>query len=250
MFVYVVERDFLAYRRMWVVFLSGFAEPFLFLLSIGLGVGHLVGSINVGGTSVSYQAFAAPALLATSAMNGAVFDTTFNFFFKFKYSKSFDAMLATPIGTGDVASGELVWALLRGTIYSAAFLITMVAFGLVESWWAVFALPAAMLIGFAFAGAGMAATTWMRSFVDFDYVTMALIPMFLFSATFFPLSRYPAGLQVVVALTPLYQGVAIERALTLGQLDWTILLHAAYLAVMGIVGLRIAGKRLATLLQP
>ncbi|HEY7438393.1 MAG TPA: ABC transporter permease [Acidimicrobiia bacterium] len=250
MFVYVVERDFMAYRRMWVVFLSGFAEPFLFLLSIGLGVGHLVGSINVGGTSVSYQSFAAPALLATSAMNGAVFDTTFNFFFKFKYSKSFDAMLATPIGTGDVASGELVWALLRGTIYSAAFLVTMVAFGLVESWWSVLALPAAVLIGFGFAGAGMAATTWMRSFVDFDYVTMALIPMFLFSATFFPLSRYPAGLQFLVSITPLYQGVAIERALTLGQLDWTLLLHAAYLAVMGIVGLRIAGKRLTRLLQP
>jgi lipooligosaccharide transport system permease protein len=183
-------------------------------------------------------------------MNGAVFDTTFNFFFKFKYSKSFDAMLATPIGTGDVASGELVWALLRGTIYSAAFLVTMVAFGLVESWWSVLALPAAVLIGFGFAGAGMAATTWMRSFVDFDYVTMALIPMFLFSATFFPLSRYPAGLQFLVSITPLYQGVAIERALTLGQLDWTLLLHAAYLAVMGIVGLRIAGKRLTRLLQP
>jgi lipooligosaccharide transport system permease protein len=96
----------------------------------------------------------------------------------------------------------------------------------------------------------MAATTWMRSFVDFDYVNIALVPLFLFSATFFPLERYPEALQWVVRVTPLYQGVAIERALVLGDLRWSLVLNVAYLVVMGLVGLRIAGRRLTTLLQP
>jgi lipooligosaccharide transport system permease protein len=250
LFVRVIERDVLAYRRQWVIFLTGFAEPLLYLLSIGVGVGHLVVTVQTGGQTVDYDAFVAPGLLAAAAMNGAVFDTTFNFFFKYKYARSFDAMLATPLGTTDVAVGELSWALLRGSIYAAAFLVTMAALGLVQSPWAVFGLPAAMLIGFGFAGLGMAATTWMRSFVDFDYVNAAIIVLFLFSATFFPLSRYPTALQWAVQATPLYQGVALERALTLGQVDWTLLLHAAYLAAMGVVGVRIAGTRLRRLLQP
>jgi lipooligosaccharide transport system permease protein len=250
LFLHVIERDMVAYRRQWIIFLTGFAEPFFYLLSIGVGVGHLVGTVKTGGQTVDYEAFVAPGLLAAAAMNGSVFDTTFNFFFKFKFTRSFDAMLATPLRTTDVALGELSWALLRGSIYAAAFLVTMAAFGLVQSPWAVLGLPAAMLIGFGFAGLGMAATTWMRSFVDFDYVNAGIIVLFLFSATFFPLSRYPTALQWVVQATPLYQGVALERAFTLGQVDWTLLLRAAYLAALGIGGVRIAGTRLRRLLQP
>jgi lipooligosaccharide transport system permease protein len=107
-----------------------------------------------------------------------------------------------------------------------------------------------MLIGFAFAGAGMAATTWMRSFVHFDYVMLAITPLFLFSATFFPLSRYPGFMQGIVRFTPLYQGVALERALAFGVFDWSLVLHALYLLAMGVVGVRIAGRRLQLLLQP
>lgn len=250
LFLHVLEREMLAYRRQWLIFLTGFFEPLLYLLSIGVGVGDLIGDVSVGGQTFSYEVFVAPGLLAAAAMNGSVFDTTFNFFYKFKYAKSFDAMLATPLRTYDVARGELTWALLRGTIYAAAFLATMAVLGLVESPWAILGLPAAMLIGYAFAGAGMAATTWMRSFVDFDYVNLAIIPLFLFSATFFPLSRYPTGLQWLVAATPLYQGVALERGLILGQLQWTMALNAAYLVVMGTIGLRVAGTRLRILLQP
>jgi lipooligosaccharide transport system permease protein len=246
----VVERNALAYRRVWYVFVAGFAEPVFYLLSIGIGVGDLVGDIVVGGDAVSYRVFVAPALLATAAMNGAIFDTTFNFFVKFKYMKNYDAILATPLGARDVAAGEVTWALLRGAIYSAVFLLTMLAFGYVESWWAVFAVPAAVLIGLAFAGAGLAATTFMRSFVDFDYVNLALVPLFLFSATFFPLDRYPAALEWIVRVTPLYQGVELERAFVLGHVDWTLLLHAAYLAAMGYAGMRIAASRIHRLLQP
>ena len=152
----LVERNALAYRRTWPIFLSGFLEPLLFLLSIGIGVGALVGDLPVGPLVVSYKVFVAPGLLASAAMNGALLDTTFNFFVKFKYSHTYDAVLATPVGTGDVATGEVLWALMRGAIYSTAFLVTMLFFGLVLSWWALLVVPAAVLIGFAFAGGGLA----------------------------------------------------------------------------------------------
>jgi lipooligosaccharide transport system permease protein len=249
--LHIVERNALAYRRMWYVFVAGFAEPVFYLLSIGIGVGELVGDLRgPGGAVVTYQQFVAPALLAVAAMNGSIFDTTFNFFVKYKYMKTYDAILATPLSARDVAAGEVTWALIRGAVYSTVFLLTMVCFGLVQSWWAVLSVPTALLIGFAFAGAGLAATTFMRSFVDFDYVNLAMVPLFLFSATFFPISRYPEVLGWIVRFTPLYQGVVIERALVLGHVDWTLLLHAAYLAVMGYVGMRIAARRINFLLQP
>jgi lipooligosaccharide transport system permease protein len=248
--VRVVERNVTVYRRAWLVFLSGLAEPFLYLLSIGIGVGALVGKVQGPGGPVPYDVFVAPGLMAAAAMNGSVLDTTFNFFVKLKYAHTYDAMLATPLRVRDVAYGEVFSALLRGAFYSTAFMIAMLLFGLVESWWAVFAVPVALLIAFAFAGAGLGLTTWMRSWVDFDYVNLALVPMFLFSATFFPLSRYPDAVAFIVRLTPLYQGVALERGLVLGVLSWTMLLNAAYLAVMGWVGVRVATRRLARLLQP
>jgi lipooligosaccharide transport system permease protein len=249
--VRIVERNALAYRRIWFVFLTGFAEPILYLLSIGVGVGELVGDLpGPGGQPVPYETFVAPGLMAAAAMNGAIFDTTFNFFVKFKYMHTYDAMLATPLRVGEVASGEVVWALLRGTIYATGFLVTMLALGLVPSAWAVLAVPAAVVIGLGFAGAGLAATTWMRSFIDFDYVNLAIVPLFLFSATFFPLSRYPDALELIVRCTPLYQGVALERGLILGDIRWTLLVNAVYLVAMGCIGVRVAATRLGRLLQP
>ena len=246
----MVERNVYAYRRTWYVFLSGFFEPVLFLLSIGVGVGALVGSIKVGGESVSYKEFVAPGLLASAAMIGALLDTTFNFFIKYKYSHTYDAIVATPLDPVDIATGEIAWALIRGAIYSTAFLLTMLLFGLVPSWWALLAVPAAVLIAFTFAALGLACTTFMRSWVDFDYVNLALVPLFLFSATFFPISQYPVGLQVVIRVTPLYQGVVLVRGCVLGQMEWIMVVHVLYLAVAGLVGLRFAARRIVRLLRP
>src|SRR5207244_672961 len=127
---------------------------------------------------------------------------------------------------------EVSWSLTRGAIYAGAFLVTMVGFGLVPSPWGILALPAAVLIGFAFAGAGLAATSYMRSWTDFDLVAAAMVPMFLFSGTFFPLSRYPEWFAWIIRVTPLYQGVELVRSLTFGAIDWTTPLHALYLAVL------------------
>src|SRR5262249_46585706 len=146
--------------------------------------------------------------------------------------------------------GETTWALLTGAMYSTAFLVTMWLFGLVASPWAILAIPGALLIGFAFAGAGIMGTTFMRSWLDFDFVNLAIIPMFLFSATFFPVTQYPPAVEAVVRVTPLYQGVALERALVLGDPSWSLLVHAAYLLVMGAGCLHVASRRLSKLLQP
>jgi len=241
-------RNFLAYRGAWYIFVSGFLEPVFYLFSIGVGVGQLVGDFHFNGQVVGYAAFVAPGMLAASAMNGSLLDATFNFFFKLKYNKLFDQMLATPLGVLDIARGELSWSLLRGGIYSAAFLLVMLAMGLVSSWWAVLVVPAALLIGLAFGGICMALTTWMRSWQDFEFVTLATIPMFLFSATFFPITAFPAGVRWVVEFTPLYRGVVLCRELTTGSVTWGSLASVVYLVVMGVGGLLICRHRLTKLL--
>jgi lipooligosaccharide transport system permease protein len=245
----LVERNAWVYRRLWVMFVSGLFEPIFYLLSITIGLGKLAGPISgPGGRLISYTSFVAPALMATSVMNGTVMDATFGVFFKLKFAKVYDAVLATPLDTGDVALGEITWAVLRGTAYSAVFLVVMAAMGLVQSPWALLALPAAVVLGFAFAAVAMACTTFMRSWQDFDFVTMALMPMFLFAATFYPITTYPGPLRIVVRLIPLYQGVALLRGLDLGNLSWAMLGHVAYLVVMTAVGLVVAARRLGHLL--
>jgi lipooligosaccharide transport system permease protein len=215
-----------------------------------VGIGNLV-DVHLhapGGALVSYTAFVAPALLASSAMNGAVFDATFNVFFKLKYAKTYDAVLATPVGVGDIAVGEITWALIRGALYAIAFLCVMASMGLIHSWWALAALPAATLIGFCFAALGMAGTSYMRSWQDFGFINLAIQPLFLFSATFYPLSTYPRWLQIVVECTPLYHGVALLRALVLGGVGLVDLGHVAYLLGLGAFGAVVTARRLKYLL--
>jgi lipooligosaccharide transport system permease protein len=245
----MVERDMLVARRIWWVPVSGLAEPVFYLLSIGVGLGKLVKGIpGPHGTTIAYSSYVAPALLASSVMNGAVYESTFNVYFKLKYAKVFDAVLATPMRAVDVARGEIAYALLRGSFYAAVFVIVMSALGDVHSAWAALALPTAILVGFAFSAVGMATTTYMRGWTDFDLVQLVLLPLFLFSTTFYPLSTYPRWIQLVLECTPLFHGVVIARALTLGQVGWGLFGHAAYLLVMGLVGMAVAGRRIRLLL--
>lgn len=246
----LVERSTLAYRRNWLTLVSGFFEPLFMLLALGQGLGMLVGGTfaGPGGEQLSYAAFIAPGLLAASAMNGAVYDSTFNVFSRFKYAKLYDAMLATPLGPVDIAAGEIAWALIRGGLYATGFLSVMLALGLVSSAWAVLALPAALFVAFAFAAVGMAVTTYLRSWQDFDLVQLVVLPMFLFSTTFFPLSVYPPVVQFVVECLPLYHGIELMRGLTTGAVGWDLLGHLSYFVVMAAVGVVVASRRLATLL--
>lgn len=242
-------RSSLAYRRAWLTIFSGFFEPLFFLLALGQGLGSLVGDVpGPGGQPMSYAAFIAPGLLAASAMNGAVYDSTFNIFFKLRYARLYDAVLATPLGPVDIALGEIGWALLRGGLYSVGFLGVMFGLGLVTSPWGLLALPAALLTAFAFAAVGMAATSFMRSWQDFDLVQLVVLPMFLFSATFYPLSVYPPALQWFVQAFPLYHSVELMRGLTAGVVGWGMLGHLGYFLVMAGLGVVVASRRLTVLL--
>lgn len=132
----IIERAFIAFKSStWMVVLSGFVEPVLYLLSFGFGIGKLIGDIHIGGTTVTYAAYIAPALLATSAMNGAIYDSTMNVFFKLTHDRVYHAMLATSLGPLDVALGEISWALLRGFAYAIAFMTIVTPMGLIPSWW-------------------------------------------------------------------------------------------------------------------
>lgn len=245
----LIERNFMVMKSIkWVIF-AGFFEPVFYLLSLGIGLGSMIGDVQgPGGQLVSYAAFVAPAMLASSAMNGAVYESTFNIFFKLKYGNTYKAMLATPLGPGDIAGGEIVWSLIRGALYSSGFLFVMLAMGLIESWWAILALPATIIIGFAFGAVGMAATTFMRSWQDFDLVNMVTLPLFLFSATFYPIDVYPEAIQRFTQISPLYHGVELIRGLTLGVIDAGLFAHLAFLLVMGAAGAAVVGRRLDKLL--
>ena len=244
----LVRRNLLVYRKSWVVFLTGFAEPVLYLFSIGVGVGQMVEGFSFHGRLVSYAAFVAPGMLAASSMNGALLDSTFGIFFKLRYDKVYESVLATPMRPIDIARGELTWSLLRAAVYALGFLGVMAGLGLVSSPWALLAWPATWLVGFAFSGAGMALTTYMKSWQDFEYIQLAVVPMFLFSATFFPVTAFHGALRWVVEATPLYRGVALVRELTTGALTTASMWSVLYLVAMGAVGLWVASRRFERLL--
>ena len=244
----VVERNAMVYRRAWLILLSGFFEPLFYLFFFVYPLQEFRDiTVTAGGRTIEYATFVAPALLASSAMNGAFYDAT-NVFWKLRYGKVYDAILATPIGPKDVASGETMWAIVRALLYSAAYLVVITALGLVESWWAVLALPACFVVGFGFAGAGIAAVTWIRTWQDFDLVQLVMLPMFLFSATFYPITVYPEAIEWVVRCLPLYQGIVLVRSLTTGTVGPSLLVNVAYLLAMGFAGRAVAARRIDGLL--
>jgi lipooligosaccharide transport system permease protein len=181
-----LERNIMAFRSSnWIIVLSGFVEPIFYLLAFGFGIGKLIGGVTDGdGNPVSYAAFIAPALLATSAMNGAIYDSTWNVFFKMHFAKLYETMLATSLGPLDVAIGEIGWALIRGFVYALGFMAVMAPLGLIPSWWALLAIPGAVLIAFGFASFGMAITSYLKTFHQMNWINFFMLPMFLFSGTF------------------------------------------------------------------
>jgi lipooligosaccharide transport system permease protein len=243
----IVQRNLLVYKHGWLVIVSGFFEPLFYLLSIGIGLGAMVPDIR----GVSYTAFVAPGLLASSCMQGAITDGFFNIFFKLHFQKTYDGMLATPMRVPDIALGEALWALGRGSLYAAAFLLVLLGMGLATgrpillSWWAVLALPAAVLVSAALSAMALCVTSFVRRVEGFDLVIgLLVVPMFLFSGIFFPPSQLPAAVSAFVTLTPLYHAVAMLRQLTTGAVDATLLVHISYLVVAGGLALAVAMRRL------
>lgn len=245
----VLGRGLLATRSTnWWIVLTGVFEPIFYLLSLGLGLGGLIGTVtDSAGNDIPYAAFIAPALLAVSAMNGAIYDSTWNVFFKMHFGKLYQGMLATRLGPLDVALGEISLALLRGAAYGVTFLLVMQALGLNLSWTALLALPAILIIAFGFASLGMGITSYLKTFQQMDVIPLVLLPMFLLSATFFPITVYPEAIQWFIMALPLWHGVELVRGLTTGALSVAMLGHLAYYLVMIAVGLIFTTRRLRAL---
>ena len=245
----VLERSWIQFKSSaWLVVASGFIEPVLNLIVFGYGVGNFIGNIELdNGLSVSYASFVVPGLLASAAMMGAVMDSTWNVFFKMHEARLYNAMLATSLGPMDVAIGEIAWALLRGALYSTAFMAIVTPLGLIESWWGLLAIPAGAVIGFGFASLGMALTSYMTSFQHMGMINIVLLPITLFSGSFFPLSVLPHWLANIVYWTPLTQGIELMRSLTLGTVDGSIFVHLAYFSVFIAGGLYFTTRRLNAL---
>jgi lipooligosaccharide transport system permease protein len=244
----VLERNLRVYRRSWMIIVSGFFEPVFFLFALGQGLGALVGTVDAGAGPVSYAAYIAPGLLATSAMNGAIYDSTVNVYFKMRYAKLYDAMLATALGPMDVALGEIAWSLLRGGIYAAGFVLVMLVLGLLASWWALLAVPVALLIALGFGAVGMALTSFVKSWQQLEWINTAILPMFLFSTTFYPLDVYPPAIAAIVRCLRLYQGIELMRGLCIGIVSPSLRWHVLYWLVMAAVGIVVTSRRLDRLL--
>ena len=246
----VMGRNVAAIRSVyWVVLISGFLEPLLYLFSIGVGVGALVGDLTLpDGRVVGYASFVAPAMLAASAMNGALSETTFNFFGKMKYMRLYDGIVATPVRPFEIALGELVWAMVRGNLYAAAFLALMVAMDLTTAARAVAAFPATVFVGFAFGALGMVVSTVIRSWQEFDLIASVQFTLFLFSGTFVPAESYPAALRWLVEVTPLYRSVDLIRGITTASVGLVQVIDVLYLLALLVAGLTVAGRRMDRLL--
>jgi lipooligosaccharide transport system permease protein len=245
----LLERNLLAYKHYWIAFVSGFFEPLFYLVAVGFGVGQFVETVPYGDVDLDYAVFLAPGLLAASTLNGAVFDGFFSPFFKLNWMKTYDGIIVTPVGIPDIAAGEIVWATLRGTIYGAGFLIVMLLLGLIESPWALLALPAVMLSGAALSSGAMVLTGVTKAISSLDKVmTLVVFPLFLFSGTFFPVTLYPDYLRPVVMATPLFHSAALLRDLTSGQVGMGTLAHVAYLTagflIAGSFAVRLMRRRL------
>lgn len=241
------------YRRNWRAGLvSGILTPVLYLSAMGLGIGVLVRHSHgpVGG--VSYLTFIAPGVLAANAMQTAAMEATYPVMASIKWFRTYHAMLATPLRVRDVLYGHLGWMLTRLLLVSSIFLAVMAAFGTVRSPWAALALPAAALTGTAFAAPLAAFSASIEKDAAFAYIfRFGIVPLFLFSGTFFPISQLPAVIRPLAYLTPLWHGVSLCRDLVLGEATVaSAAVHVGYLVALTAIGTALAVRSYERRLTP
>ena len=229
-----------------------FLQPLLFLLAIGVGLGTLV---DTGGTSlpggVRYLEFLAPGLLAAACMQTATFESSYPVTGKMTWRRNYEAILATPIRTVDLVLGELSWIALRLFTVATAFTIVIAAFGVPRSSLVILAAPAAVLTGLAFSAPLIAYAATLKGNENFNAVFRFVVtPLFLFSGVFFPLTRLPPGLRAAAWLTPLFHGVELTRALTLGTVESSWYVHVGYLVAMTAAGVAAAIRTFERRLRP
>jgi lipooligosaccharide transport system permease protein len=238
------EHDMLVFRRRWHSYLlSGLSQPFLYLLSMGIGLGFYVNRNGGLPGGVPYLNFIAPALLVTQAMMAASFESAWPILSKIMWEKTYLAALNTPVGATNLLAGDLMWITFRAVLLSVLFFAVILLFGAVSSPLAVLAIPVAVLTAIAFAAPIVAFTATQKSDQPFNMLfRFGITPLFLFSGTFFPIGNLPLFLQPLAWVTPLYHGVSLARSLSLGQIDPVAdLLHLAVLSAFVVAGI-VAGQ--------
>ncbi len=220
-------REISVYRNFWkTILLSTALDPIIYLTAMGIGLGRFVGNIE----GVPYLVFIAPGLVASSAMMGATFETTWNTWMRIHEQRVYEAMMATPVNVEDVVAGELLWATTRSLIQSSIILLVLVVAGLVSGWGVLLIPAVAALTGFVFAIIGLSYNSRIQhmDLLSF-YFTLFITPLFLFSGIFFPLTHLPDPVVWVANLTPLYHSVKVIRALAIGTVGTGTLLHLMWL---------------------
>ena len=235
-----LEFFFAQYRRVWRgTAISSVVTPVLYLLAFGFGLGRLVDRTTDLPDGITYLEFVAPGLLAATAMQLASFEASWPVLSAIKWSRQYHAMLATPLRIGDVLAGHQAFIAFRMLTTASVYLLAIAAFGAVNSPLGLLAIPVTVLVGIAFAApiaAWGAYTETDQSFVAI--FRFMILPMFLFSGTFFPIERLPGILELVAYATPLWHGVDLCRQLTLGDVDpASAALHLGYLLAFASLGL-------------
>jgi lipooligosaccharide transport system permease protein len=222
---------------------SGFLSPLLYLVALGYGLGSLVNRSN-GIDGVPYVQFIAPGIMVATAMQIAVFDSSYPVLGAIKWQRQYHAMLATPVRVPDIVLGHLGGVTLRALTSGVVFLAVAVALGAVPSWTGVLALVAVLLVALAYAGPMFALAANAQTDISFSIVfRLGIIPMFLFSGTFFPVSQLPHAVQWIAYLVPLYHGSSLARDATLGTLSWgPDLVHVGYLLLWAVAGTVLATR--------
>jgi lipooligosaccharide transport system permease protein len=227
------HRNARVFRRIWLFgMMAWFAEPVIYLVAMGLGLGRYLERIQ----GVLYIEFIAPGLLATSTMFGATFSVTWDAWFKLERSGVYHAASATPLSVEDVGLGEVLWGTTRATIYGSAFAVVATAFGVFQTWWGLLTIPGIVLVGFVFSVIGLTYTYAIRR-VDYlaYYWTAFITPMFMFAGVFFPLDRLPEWVRALAWFMPLHHAANLMRALVVEGDPSGALGAALWLAVVGVV---------------
>ena len=230
------EHQVLLYRRTWRGSIFGsFAQPVLFLVAMGVGLGSFVdraGSDALGG--VPYLQFLAPALLASTVMQGSAFEATFPVLGGFRWNRRYHAMYATPLSPYSIAFGQIAWIATRATMVGSIFALVIILFGAARSWQIVFAIPVGTLTALAFAGPIAAFMSTQRDTTAFNSIwRFGITPLFLFSGTFFPIEQLPEQIRPIAWLLPLWHGVDLARALSLGTVGDNPAIHVAHVLILG-----------------
>jgi lipooligosaccharide transport system permease protein len=236
-FLRVWQRNFTVYRQTWKIsFLPPLLEPLFYLLAFGVGLSVLVGTIDYGGSEISYTSFIAPALLAINIMNNAFYENMYGSFVRMYYQKTFDAMMATPLSLAEIITGEIVWGATKSVMAATIMLGVISAFGLIQYPEGLLIVPLAFIGGIAFGSMGMVFTGIVPNIELFNLpIFLFITPMFLFSGTFFPVENLPLWAQNLAVLLPLTHLVNLTRSLSLGVYNTSLLTGIVYLVIMCLV---------------